>query len=115
MERVQDGGGRSGHEVRSELERAQVELAAARRKVRELEQTLEARSREARKWQARAVKEPRPASEYRIVAFVVGVVLGGVLLQWAVVWGGGRMPPEASSPTHKPAWDSGPPPTFPVP
>ncbi|WP_147445401.1 hypothetical protein, partial [Corallococcus aberystwythensis] len=77
MERVEGGGARSGSEVRSELERTQVELVAARRKVQELEQLLAERSRESGKWKARAAKEPRPDSEYRLVALVVGVVLGG--------------------------------------
>ncbi|NOK35773.1 hypothetical protein HMI49_21470 [Corallococcus exercitus] len=106
MERVQGGGVRSGSEVRSELERAQVELSAARRKVQELEQVLAARSREASKWEARALKEPRPDSEFRLVAFAVGLMLGGLLLQGAVTLAGGWMPPPASSAASTPNGDN---------
>jgi ferric-dicitrate binding protein FerR (iron transport regulator) len=102
MERIQGPHLITGREVRAELERTQTELAATRRNIQELEQLVAAKTAEAAKWEARTRKQPRPLSENRRLALVVGVALGVLLAQGFIVWKGGRMPPGTPSFEIKP-------------
>ncbi len=104
MERNQAPRACSGKDARAELERTQTELAATRRKLQELEGLVAARTAEAAKWEARTRRQPRPDSEFRVAALLLGLIAGLFMARMYIHYAGGTLPPPMKGLETKPEW-----------